>query len=183
MRNGKVLIRIVLLALALCLLMGSVAVAAVADFTFSLNAAGDGYVLTGYQGADASVTIPDWYNQKPVTEVGDGAFQGNSNITEVSMPSTIVVIGEAAFKNCSKLNKVITYPAASEPPAPDHVAGDADDSGETNIYDALLVMQYQSGWNVSVNKTNSDVNGDGAVNLNDALLILLYGAGEDVTLQ
>ena len=58
-----------------------------------------------------------------------------------------------------------------------------NDSGETDIYDALLVMQYDAGWSVSINKTNADVNADSSVNLNDALLILQYGAGQDVTLK
>ena len=88
-----------------------------------------------------------------------------------------------AFKNCSRLATVTTYTAASEPPAPDHIAGDVNDSGETDIYDALLVMQYDAGWSVSINKTNADVNADSSVNLNDALLILQYGAGQDVTLK
>lgn len=183
MRNVNLIVRMLLLALALCVLMGAAAVADTAGFTFSLNSAGDGYIVTGYTGSDASVTVPDWYNAKPVTEIGDSAFQGNTTITHVSMPSTIVKIGESAFKNCTKLSTVDSYTAASEPPTSDHIAGDVNDSGETDIYDALLVMQYDAGWNVTINKTNADVDGSSTVDLTDALLILRYGAGEDVTLQ
>lgn len=183
MRNVKTVFRILLLALALCILMGMTSMADTAEFTFSLNSAGDGYVVTGYNGSDSSVTVPDWYNQKPVTEIGAGAFQGNSSITSVYMPSTIEKIGEAAFKNCTRLSLIDEYEAASEPPAPDHIAGDANDNGETDVYDALLVMQYDAGWNVSINTTNADVDADSSVNLDDAVLILRYGAGQDVTLQ
>ena len=172
-----------LLALALCILMGTLSLADSAELTFSLNSAGDGYVVTGYNGSASSVTVPDWYNQKPVTEIGAGAFQGNSSITSVYMPSTIERIGEAAFKNCTRLSLIDEYEAASEPPAPDHIAGDVNDSGETDIYDALLVMQYDAGWNVTINKTNADVDADSGVTLDDALLILRYGAGQDVTLR
>lgn len=61
--------------------------------------------------------------------------------------------------------------------------GDANDSGEADIQDALLIMHYCAGWSVSLNKSNADVNGSGSVELNDALLILRYGAGEDVVLK
>lgn len=60
--------------------------------------------------------------------------------------------------------------------------GDADNNGVVNIYDALLIMQYDVGWSVSLNKSNADVNASGGVDLSDALLILRYGAGEDVVL-
>lgn len=183
MRNVKTVFRALFLALALCVLMGAAALGDTAEFTFSLNSAGDGYVVTGYNGSSASVTVPDWYNEKPVIEIGAGAFQGNTTITSVYMPSTIVKIGEAAFKNCTKLSLIDEYQAASEPPVPDHIAGDVNDSGETDVYDALLVMQYDAGWNVTINKTNADVDANSGVDLDDAILILQYSAGEDVTLK
>ncbi len=176
------LCKIFLLMLALCVALSTAAFAE-EGFTFSLNGAGDGYVVTGYTGSDSSVTVPDWYNQKPVTEIGDGAFEGNKTITRVEMPDTITRIGKAAFKNCTKLATVNYYNAASEPPASDRIPGDLNGNGEADIQDALLIMQYSAGWNVSIDKTNADVDGSNGVTLNDALLILQYGAGEDVTLQ
>lgn len=61
--------------------------------------------------------------------------------------------------------------------------GDADNNGVVNLYDALLVMQYDAGWSVALNKSNADVNASGGVDMNDALLILRHGAGEDVVLH
>ena len=63
------------------------------------------------------------------------------------------------------------------------IPGDANDDGVVNIYDALLVLQYDAGWNVSLNTRNADVNASDGVDIYDALLILQYGAGEDVTLK
>lgn len=60
--------------------------------------------------------------------------------------------------------------------------GDADGSGKVEPEDVLLLMQYSSGWPVTVNKLNADVDGNGSVNYNDAVLILRYLAGEGVTL-
>lgn len=183
MQTANKIFRLLLMILALCVLLSTMAAADVAEFTFSLNAAGNGYVVTGYTGSDAEVTVPDWYNEKPVTEIGSSAFQGNTTMTSVALPSTITRIGSAAFKNCTKLSDVTSYTAAAEPPASARTPGDADDNGAVDIQDALLVLQYDAGWNVTVNKENSDVDANSTVDLDDALLILQYGAGEDVTLQ
>lgn len=63
------------------------------------------------------------------------------------------------------------------------LSGDADASGAVNAKDALLILQYDAGWNVSLNKENADVNSSGSVDMADALLIFRYLAGEDVTLK
>lgn len=178
MRTVNTLFRGIVLLLALLMLLSATAFADAAEFTFTLNAAGDGYVVTGYTGSDAAVTVPDWYNQKPVTEIGSGAFQGNTRINSVSLPSTITRIGEAAFKNCTALSSVTSYNASAEPPALDYILGDADDNGVVDIHDALLVMQYESGWNVVLNMKSSDVDANNSVNLDDALLILQQGASQ-----
>ena len=63
------------------------------------------------------------------------------------------------------------------------IPGDVNDDGTVDINDALLVLQYEAGWNVSLNTHNADVNADGVVDIADALLILQYCAGENVTLR
>ena len=54
--------RALLLALSLCLILMTAALADAEDFVFALNTSGDGYVVTGYTGSETSVTVPDWYN-------------------------------------------------------------------------------------------------------------------------
>ena len=63
------------------------------------------------------------------------------------------------------------------------VPGDADDSGTVDLADALVIMQYDAGWNVNINESNAEVDGNGTINIFDALLILQYNAGWTVTLK
>lgn len=176
LRINWILRRVLFVALALCLLMVGAAMADTSDFTFKSNSAGTGYVVTGYTGSDTTVTVPDWYNSLPVTEIGASAFQGNTAIKIVKLPSSIEKIASAAFKGCTSLEKVTDYTAAAQPPAETHLAGDADNNGAVNAADVLLVMQYDAGWSIS--KPDADVNGDGAVDSKDAVRILQYLAGE-----
>jgi len=61
--------------------------------------------------------------------------------------------------------------------------GDANEDGKVDIHDALLVMQYDAGWNVKLNGYAADVNADGRVNNQDGLLIIQACAGLDVELK
>ena len=65
----------------------------------------------------------------------------------------------------------------------DRVPGDANEDGIADIFDALLVLQYDAGWDVTINTSNGDVNADGIADIFDALLILQYDAGWDVVLK
>lgn len=175
--------------LVVCMLMSTAFAAETDAFTFALSADGQGYIVTGYTGNEASVTVPDWYHGLPVTEIGDGAFQGNTVITKVSLPSTVTVIGAAAFKNCTALSALSSYTASAEPPVvepeppvAERVPGDADGDGYVDIMDALAILQYDVGWDVEINVSNSDVDGSGYVDIMDALLILQYDVGWDVEL-
>lgn len=175
--------RFILAVLCLCLLRLPAALAEEQDFSFALNSSGNGYVVTKYHGSASEVKVPDWFSGLPVTEIGQSAFEGNTALKTVSLPSTITRIGKAAFKNCTGLSKLTTYAASANPPAEDRVPGDVNGDGRVDAGDALLVMQYDAGWNVSIDRENADVNGSNSVELNDAVLIFQYAAGQDVTLK
>lgn len=75
--------------------------------TFKLNANGTAYICSGIGTVtDAEFTIPSTYNNLPVTEIGDKAFEGNDNIIKVIVQSGISTIGERAFYNCSNLQSI-----------------------------------------------------------------------------
>lgn len=83
----------------------------------------------------------------------------------------------------SKKPGVMTYTCSvcnvtkeEEIPIPDCLPGDADDNGIVDIYDALLVLQYNAGWEVTLRDINADYDGDGIVDISDALEILLFCA-------
>lgn len=61
--------------------------------------------------------------------------------------------------------------------------GDANEDGVVNAKDALLVMQYDAGWNVEINGWLGDVNADGKTTIEDAVLIFQHSAGLDVVLK
>ena len=61
--------------------------------------------------------------------------------------------------------------------------GDTDGDGNIDLADVTILIRYlASGWNVSVQTDEADVNADGKVNLKDAVLIRRALAGWDVTL-
>ena len=52
-----------------------------------------------------TVTIPDTVNGVPVVGIGDGAFKCN-NISSVTIPESVIYVGEEAFMGCSDLATV-----------------------------------------------------------------------------
>lgn len=170
-------VRCLLLGLTLACLLPVYAFAAASDFTFAETSDGNGYIVTGYTGTSASITVPDWYESKPVTEIGNGAFQGNTALTDVKLPSTITRIGAAAFKNCTSLSQLSSYDAATEPPAAG-LPGDVNDSEALDQDDILMMMQYHAGWGVTINELNADLDEDGEITIADLLLLLTGSFGE-----
>lgn len=71
----------------------------------------------------------------------------------------------------------------TDPYAYVRMPGDANDDGKVDAKDALLVMQYAAGWNVSINGYAGDVNADGKTDMADALLIYQYASGLQVELK
>lgn len=59
--------------------------------------------ITSYFGTAAAVTIPTTIGTFPVRALGDFAFQYNSEVTSVVIPSGVVAIGEGVFLGCSGL--------------------------------------------------------------------------------
>lgn len=68
------------------------------DMTFTVKSIG----LCG----EKEVVIPDTYNGAPVTEIGEFAFSGYE-ITKVTIPESVSVINEYAFRGCTKLEEII----------------------------------------------------------------------------
>lgn len=74
---------------------------------YTLSADGTYYILSSLGNCtDTEIVIPETYENLPVKEIGEIAF-ADSNITSVTIPSTITKIGYDAFANCKQLSKVI----------------------------------------------------------------------------
>lgn len=63
-------------------------------------------VLSEYTGDESSVSIPSKVGSSNVIAIGTGAFMGNTNITTVSIPSTVTRIGMEAFSDCTNLRSI-----------------------------------------------------------------------------
>ena len=53
--------------------------------------------------------LPAQINSKPVVEIADNAFQGNTNLTNVVIPDSVITIGKNAFWGCSDLDITIPH--------------------------------------------------------------------------
>ena len=93
-----------------CLSVLTVIAAILTGFTVSVSAGNDGLiganikdgVLLGYYGDGGDIKIPD-----TVTVIDGDAFLNNDNITSVTIPGSVQVIGYHAFDGCTDLERVI----------------------------------------------------------------------------
>ena len=70
--------------------------------------AGNTVEITSYSGAYDlhPVVIPDTFDGRPVTAIGESAFYHANNITEIKLPATVTSIGDWAFAGCNYLTSV-----------------------------------------------------------------------------
>lgn len=65
-----------------------------------------GCALKRYLGTSASVVIPVKIDGRIVVKIGDGAFDGQSRVTDVLLPGMVREIGANAFRGCTALRRV-----------------------------------------------------------------------------
>ncbi|MBQ8343278.1 MAG: leucine-rich repeat domain-containing protein [Clostridia bacterium] len=76
------------------------------ELVYALNQAGDGYTVTGYNGAPSELIIPSTYESLPVTGIGADAFYDCDTLTSVSIPDSVTAISGQAFRNCDVLAQI-----------------------------------------------------------------------------
>ncbi len=67
-------------------------------------------IITGYTGESTELVIPSEINGETITGIDEFAFMGNTDLTSVSLPSSVTAIGDYAFSGCSGLAQ-ITLPS------------------------------------------------------------------------
>ncbi len=83
----------------------------IADNGYTYRAIDDGtaWALTSARASVGDVVIEDLYRGKPVTEIGDGAFRNNQQVTSVTLGEKVNALGTRVFYNCAAL-KTVTLP-------------------------------------------------------------------------
>jgi hypothetical protein len=94
----------VVLAVVLFALM-AVGVYAQSESDFQAYVEGKSILIVRYTGSTTDVKIPEKIKNLPVTKI-DRAFLNNKNITSVTIPDSVISIGEMAFEGCSNLISV-----------------------------------------------------------------------------
>ena len=74
-------------------------------FRYQEIAEGAEIAITGFNNPGGAAEIPAAIDGKPVTSIGEGAFEDDL-ITSVSIPAGVKTIGNAAFRRCSQLQTV-----------------------------------------------------------------------------
>lgn len=133
------------------------------ELEYELNAQKTGYIVNGIGTCtDIDLIIPHTYNEIPVTEIAESAFENYTKLTSVHISKNIQKIGEDAFLNCNKLEKItvdnenayfstqndILYNKGKTKlvAAPKMVGGDVIIPGELNV-----VENYSYGYLANVN--------------------------------
>ena len=62
--------------------------------------------VIGYTGTNTSLTVLSSFDGNAVTQIGTGAFKGNTNLKSIDLPDSITVIGSQAFMNCTNLSSM-----------------------------------------------------------------------------
>lgn len=62
--------------------------------------------ITGFEGTDAFLVIPEIIDGRVVCGIGKKAFLGNRSLQHIILPGTIEWIGDWAFGNCAQLRRV-----------------------------------------------------------------------------
>lgn len=119
-----------------------------------------------------------WASEDPSVVKILGTQSGAPHIVTVQglKPGTskiAAMLGNGAYAECT----VTVYDATARIP------GDANEDEAVDARDALLIMQHQAGWNISINGRAGDVNADSHVTLDDAVMILQYASGLNVQLK
>ena len=74
---------------------------------FELSGDGASYSVLGYNGVSTEVYIPSYYQDLPVTSIGDWAFTFCNSLTSITIPDSVTSIGYRAFGWCSSLTSIM----------------------------------------------------------------------------
>ena len=145
-----------------------------AEFEYTMGAGV--IIITGCKGS-GQITIPESIDGYTVKSISAGAFSGQTEITEIIIPTTVTIIDVTAFEDCPALEKITYLSAYTEYRTYDGVLyGDygrsivkypeGKDDEEFEIpYNVDIIRKYAFKNNIHLKKITfpSDVTGDNYV--------------------
>ena len=78
----------------------------VGDESFIYTVYADYVEIYSYVGGGTVVSVPQSFESKAVLSIGDRAFEGNTTVTKVILPDTVINIESRAFANCTSLSEI-----------------------------------------------------------------------------
>ena len=132
-----------------------------------------GYAVAGIGDCfDTKIIIPSTYNDKPVVEIKEEAFKGYY-LTSITIPESVITIGEEAFSSCYKLVEVVNK-------SPYITVTKGSDSNGCLGYYALSVSNCDDSY---ISKVSTDSNGFVIyTNGNDKILVNYIGTNTNITI-
>lgn len=104
---------------------------------------GTGYEVTGYNGVETDVIIPETHNSLPVVSIKSYAFKGKSSLISITIPNNVETIGNDAFRECININS-ITLPFVGKSRSSDsieetlgYIFGTSWYSGSVKVYTGI----------------------------------------------
>ena len=76
------------------------------DLTYEIT--DSGVTVTGYNGGELVLVIPDTVEDKPVTAIAENAFKDMGNLKAISIPDSVTSIGKSALAGCKSLTSMKT---------------------------------------------------------------------------
>ncbi len=102
----KVISTILCIVILFCVFTSATPSFALSYNGFTYEIVSEKVVITGYDGAEAKLTIPAQIDSKSVIKIENNAFKDNKNLTSVTISEGIEDVGESAFENCTSLSTI-----------------------------------------------------------------------------
>lgn len=83
------------------------------NYEFDINLCSSAAALTKYLGNEKEIVIPEKIDGYSVESIGESTFEG-CEITSVTIPDGVCVIGESAFEDCTELVSITIPDSVSE---------------------------------------------------------------------
>lgn len=87
----------------LCIFTSALPSFALSYNNFTYEIIDESVVITGYTGSETEITVPSQIDGLNVEKVNDYAFKDDKNITSITVSSGVKDIGAGAFENCTAL--------------------------------------------------------------------------------